>query len=125
MVSEARQRVVEFLQGRAKDLGSRYLALAASHISADPFVKVKKMIKDMIVKLMEEANAEADQNAYCTSELATNKLTRENKQSEVDELSANIEKKTAESTKLAEEIAELSSQVADLKGQQNEATKLR
>jgi hypothetical protein len=124
-VPEARQRVVEFLQGRAKELGSRYLSLAASHVSADPFVKVKKMIKDMIVKLMEEANAEADANAYCTTELATNKLTRENKQSEVDELSANIEKKTAESTKLGEEVAQLSGQVADLKGQQDEATNLR
>jgi len=124
-VSEARSRVVEFLQGRAKELGSRYLSLAASHISADPFVKVKKMIKDMIVKLMEEANAEADKNAYCTTELATNKLTRENKQSEVDELSANIEKKTAESTKLAEEVAQLSGQVAELKGQQDELTQLR
>jgi hypothetical protein len=122
---EARARVVEFLQGRAKELGSRYLSLAASHVSADPFVKVKKMIKDMIVKLMEEANAEADKNAYCTTELATNKLTRENKQSEVDELSANIEKKTAESTKLGEEVAELSGQVAELKGQQNELTGIR
>jgi hypothetical protein len=124
-VSEARQRVVEFLQGRAKELGSRYLALAASHVSADPFVKVKMMIKDLIVKLMEEANAEADKNAYCTTELATNKLTRENKQSEVDELSANIEKKTAESQKLASEVAELSAQVAEVKSQQNEATNLR
>jgi len=124
-VPEARARVVEFLQGRAKELGSRYLSLAASHVSADPFVKVKKMIKDMIVKLMEEANAEADKNAYCTTELATNKLTRENKQSEVDELSANIEKKTAESTKLSEEVAELSGQVADLKGQQDELTGIR
>jgi hypothetical protein len=79
----------------------------------------------MIVKLMEEANAEADKNAYCTTELSTNKLTRENKQSEIDELSANIEKKTAVSAKLAEEVAALSAQVADLKGQQNEATKVR
>jgi hypothetical protein len=124
-VPEARQRVIEFLQGRAKELGSRYLALAASHVAADPFVKVKKMIKSLIVKLMEEANSEADHNAFCTTELATNKLTRENKQSEVDELSANIEKKTAESQQLAQQLAELSAQVADLKSKQNEATTLR
>jgi hypothetical protein len=122
---ESRQRIVEFLQGRAKELGSRYLALAASHVAADPFVKVKKMIKDLIVKLMEEANSEADHNAYCTTELATNKLTRENKQSEIDELSANVDKKTAESQQLAQQLAQLSAEVSELKTQQSEATNLR
>merc|ERR1719359_1474766 len=51
-----RQRVVEFLQGRAQKLGSKYLALMATRAEADPFAKIKKMIKDLIVKLMEEAN---------------------------------------------------------------------
>merc|ERR1719502_436605 len=74
--NDVRQRVVEFLQGRAQKLGSKYLALMATRAEADPFGKVKKMIKDLIVKLMEEANAEADQHAYCETELATNKQTR-------------------------------------------------
>merc|ERR1719224_263188 len=99
--------------------------LAASRMAADPFAKVKKMVKDLIVKLMEEANAEADHNAYCTTELATNKQTRENKQAEVDELNANIEQKTAESASLATEIAELSDAVSTLKAQQAEATSMR
>jgi hypothetical protein len=124
-MSETTARVVEFLQGRAKELGSRYLSLAASHVAADPFVKVKKMIKDLIVKLMEEANSEADHNAYCTTELATNKLTRENKQSEIDELSAHVDKKTAESQQLASQLATLSEEVAELKRQQADATNLR
>jgi pyruvate formate-lyase activating enzyme-like uncharacterized protein len=63
---------------------------------ADPFEKVKKMIKDLITKLMEEANDEADQHAYCTSELSTNKQTRDNKGAEVDKLTAESEKLTAE-----------------------------
>jgi len=72
-----RQRIVEFLQGRARSLGSKYLALMATRAATDPFAKIKSMIKDLIVKLMEEANAEADQQAYCQTELATNKQTRE------------------------------------------------
>jgi succinate dehydrogenase flavin-adding protein (antitoxin of CptAB toxin-antitoxin module) len=124
-VPESRQRIVEFLEGRAKELGSRYLSLAASHVASDPFAKVKQMVKDLIVKLMEEANSEADHNSYCTTELATNKLTRENKQSEVDELTANIEKKTAEGQQLANLLAKLSEEVADLKQQQAEAVDLR
>merc|ERR1719161_616346 len=94
-------------------------------MDADPFVKVKKMVKDLIVKLMEEANAEADHNAYCTTELATNKQTREDKQAEVDELTASLEKHTAEGEKLASEIQELSDAVLEIKKQQSEATTLR
>merc|ERR1719476_813071 len=70
-----RERLVEFLQGRARQSGSKYLSLVATHASADPFVKVKKMIKDLIVKLMEQANTEADHKAFCDTELSTNKQT--------------------------------------------------
>merc|ERR1719426_537083 len=120
-----RQRVVEFLSGRAQKLGSKYLALIATRASADPFAKIKKMIKDLIVKLMEEANAEADQHAYCETELATNKQTREIKSSEVEELTANLEEEEALFEKLSTEIATLSDSIAETKGQQAEATKLR
>jgi len=121
----AQQRVAAFLQDRAKKLGSKYLALVASHATDDPFGKVKKMIKDLIVKLMEQANSEADAKAYCDTELATNKQTREDKQAEVEELSANIEKNEAASAQLAEEIQALSDAVAKLRQEQAQATKIR
>merc|ERR1719254_108428 len=120
-----RQRVVEFLQGRAQKLGSKYLALMASKASEDPFGKVKKMIKDLIVKLMEQANAEADQHAYCETELATNKQTREIKSSEVEELTAELESQNALKEQLTTEIKELSEEVAEIKAQQKEATDIR
>jgi len=123
--AQRRERVVEFLQGRAKTSGSKYLSLVAVHAAADPFVKVKKMIKDLIVKLMEQANSEADHKAYCDTELATNKQTREIKTAEVDELSAQIEKNAAASAQLAEEITELSDAIGELRKQQADATKLR
>jgi len=123
--AQRRERVVAFLQGRATKLGSKYLSLVASHASGDPFAKVKKMIKDLIVKLMEQANKEADHKAYCDTELATNKQTREIKQSEVDELSASVEKHSAESAQLGEEIQELTDAVAELRRQQAEATTAR
>merc|ERR1711956_155693 len=67
----------------------------------------------------------ADQHAYCTTELATNKQTRENKQEEVDELTALIEKLTSESAKLKNEVADLSDAIAAVKSKQAEATKIR
>merc|ERR1719387_2699323 len=97
----------------------------ATRAASDPFAKIKKMIKDLIVKLMEEANAEADQHAYCETELATNKQTREIKSSEVEELSAELESQNALLEKLTTEITELSDEVKSLRGQQVEATKIR
>jgi len=120
-----RQRVIEFLQGRAQKTGSRYLALVANRASEDPFKKIKKMIKDMIVKLMEEANAEADHKGYCDTELATNKQTRENKAAEAEDLTAQIEKATADISQLTEEITTLADDIAAIKGQQSDAQSIR
>merc|ERR1719491_1507290 len=120
-----RQRLLEFLQGRAQKLGSKYLALVATRPGEDPFAKIKSMIKDLIVKLMEEANAEADEHAFCQTELATNKQTREIKSEEVDELTAELESQNALLEKLTTEIAQLSDEVAQIKKQQAEATNMR
>merc|ERR1711924_195019 len=51
---QAQSRVAKFLQSRAKQLNSRVLSAIAVRASDDPFKKVKKMIKDLIVRLMEE-----------------------------------------------------------------------
>jgi len=124
-MSKPRADAVAYLQAQAAKLGSRYLAVIASHVNEDPFGKVKKMIKDLVVKLMEEANAEADQHAYCTTELATNKQTREIKGSEVDDLTAKADQLTAQSEQLASDITKLSDDIAEIRGEQAEATKMR
>jgi hypothetical protein len=120
-----RQRVVEFLQARAKKVDSRYLALVANRAGEDPFGKVKAMIKELIVKLMEEANAEASHKGWCDTELATNKQTRENKASEAEDLTAQIEKATADIAQLTEEITILADDIAAIKGQQSDAQGIR
>jgi len=122
---ENRRKAAAYLQGKAKKLGSQYLALMATRVTEDPFGKVKKMIKDLIVKLMEQANAEADHNAFCSAELATNKQTRENKASKVESLDAAADKLTADIELLTEEIAKLGDDIAQILAEQQEATKLR
>jgi len=118
-------RTASYLQAQAAKLQSRYLSVVATHVSEDPFGKVKKMISDMIVKLMEESNEEADQHAYCTTELATNKLTRENTAADADKLTASVEKNTAEATQLASDLQRLSDEISEMRGQQAEATTIR
>jgi hypothetical protein len=120
-----RERLRSFLAERAEKLNSRFLAMMAARASADPFKKVKKMIKDMIVKLMEEANAEAEKKGWCDTELATNKQTREIKTSEVEELQADIDEATATNAKLKEDIGVLGDEIAEVNQLLAEATSLR
>merc|ERR1719281_2092339 len=72
-------RVAEFLREKGSAINSRVLSALAVRVAEDPFVKVKKMIKDLIVRLMEEANEEAEHKGWCDTELGSNEQTRKEK----------------------------------------------
>jgi len=123
--SRAQSRVVQYLQSRAKKLNSRVLSAVAARAEDDPFKKVRKMIKDLIVRLMEEANEEAEHKGWCDTELSTNEQTRKEKTDAVETLHAEIDELEASLAKLTEEITELSQAVAELDAAMAKATKLR
>ena len=50
------QRVASYLRQQSDSLGSRVLSALPTCIQSDTVSKVEKMIKDLIVKVMEEAN---------------------------------------------------------------------
>merc|ERR1719191_2459121 len=75
----AQIRVAAYLRDQAERINSRVLSALATRASDDPFKKVKKMIKDLIVKLMEEANEEAEHKGWCDTELSSNEQTRKEK----------------------------------------------
>jgi len=119
------QRVASYLRQQADSLGSRVLSALATRVESDPFSKVKKMIKDLIVKLMEEANEEAEHKGWCDTELSTNEQTRKEKTQAVEALHSNIDELEASIAKLTEDITELTEAVAQLDAAVSEATKLR
>merc|ERR1719421_1931305 len=122
----ARQgRVADFLEERARMTNSRVLSLLAEKASSEPFKKVSKMIEDMIYKLMEEANEEAEHKGFCDTEMGTNKATRDEKTSQVDELKASIEKMSASISTLASEVADLSQEIIDTDAAVAKATEVR
>jgi len=114
-----------YLEMESRRCNSRMLAALSVKVSENPFAKVKKMIKDMVIKLTEEATDEAEHKGWCDTELATNQQTRESKSSEIEELNASIEEMTAESQKLANDVAKLSSELTDLDAAVAKATELR
>merc|ERR1719330_243593 len=85
-------------------------------MSADPFAKVKKMIKDLIVRLMEEANEEAEHKGWCDKELSTNEMTRQKKTAAVETLHAEIDQLEASIAKLRQDEKEKNEKtIADAK----------
>merc|ERR1719343_1489368 len=89
--TQTQTRVAQFLSTRAKQLNSRVLSMLSTRVAADPFKKVKKMIKDLITRLMEEANEEAEHKGWCDTELSTNEQTRKTKTEAVETLHAEID----------------------------------
>merc|ERR550537_55167 len=78
------------------------------------------MIKDLIVKLMEEAVEEAEHKAWCDTELSSNEKT-----AAVESLTAQKDELEASIAKLTEDIAELTQAVADLDAAMAKYTALR
>jgi hypothetical protein len=107
------RRLSNFLKQKAEEINSRVLSALAVHVSEDPFEKVKKMIKDLIVRLMEEANEEAEHKGWCDTELGTNEQTRKEKTNAVETLHSEIDELTATIAKLGQEISDLSKEIAE------------
>jgi len=121
----AQFKVAIYLQDKARQLNSRILSALADRVEKDPFKKVKKMIKDLIDKLMEEANEEAAHKGWCDTELATNEKTRKEKTDAVETLHSEIDELTASIAKLTQEITDLSQAVSDLDAAVAKATSMR
>jgi len=111
-----------FLEKRARATKSQVLAFIALKASSDPFAKVTKMVKDMINKLMTEANEEAEQKGFCDTEMGTNKMTRDRKTEEAASLSAEIEGLSADVMKLSQEGSELQAAIGEVDAQIAKAT---
>merc|ERR1719486_1467220 len=133
-----RRRVRDFLANEGRRLKSHALGLLAERLNeaalegklaqddaADPFAKVKKMIWEMIQRMEKEANADAEREGWCDTEIGKSKVTRNKLNEDIDGLTADIEDGKATIAMLAEEIAKLTQEVADLQAAMEEATKLR
>merc|ERR1719389_279133 len=76
------------------------------------------MIKDLIVRLMEEATQESEHKGWCDTELGTNKQTREDKSEDVDMLVAKKDQLTADIAKLSDEIDAAVAEATKVRGEE-------
>merc|ERR1719463_833294 len=127
--------VAHFVKKLAREQHSEPLAQLASQISAllqygrrngeDPFVKVKGLIKDMIVKLEKEAQAAAEEKAYCDEQMSKTEAKKSELEDDVSKLTSKIDTKTAKSAKLKEEVKDLQEQLASMAKEQKEMDAVR
>jgi len=120
-----RQLIVDLLKGKGGELKSTLLVSLASQIAADPFVKVKKLIQELVERLLTEAANEANQKGWCDKAMADATQKRTNAADEVEELNAKMAKQEALSAKLGESIATLTTEIKELTDSQAKADKER
>merc|ERR1719316_1075534 len=123
--TSAREAVVDALRSEGSKLKSTLLLRLASQIAADPFAKVKKLIQELIERLLAEAAAEANQKGWCDKSLGDAEQKRDYAAEEIAALNAEMAKLEATRDKLTEEIAILDEEIAELKAARDKATKIR
>lgn len=123
--NEEKDRVSSYLKIQGAKLHSKLIAALAVRVSNDPFKKVKKMIEDLIVRLMEEAANEATQKEFCDKELDSNEQTRKEKTSRVETLHAESDMLIATIKELTDAIAQLQAEVTQIDKNVKEATDIR
>merc|ERR550532_3645835 len=131
----AHAEVVVLVKKLAREHHSAALGQLASRVAAvlqygsengeDPFVKVKGLIQDMIVKLEEEGQAEASEKAYCDEQMAKTQAKKEELDDDLAKLTVKIDQANSKSAKLKEEVQELESELAALTKLQAEMDKIR
>merc|ERR1719156_422477 len=124
-VHKLQERVISSLLERANKLGSPALTALALRMQADPFVKVKKLISDLIQRLVQEAADEATKKGWCDTEMGKATKTRDQNFDKTVELNANLMSLEAQKASLEEEISTLTVELADLNDSLTKTTKFR
>merc|ERR1719506_2777468 len=131
----SRVEAVRFIRDLARKNKSPALAQLASRVSSavklgsaageDVFAKIKGLITDMIATLESEAEADAQQKAYCDKEMSEANTKKDDLTTEKDKLSTKIAQDSAASTKLKEQLATLQNELASMSKAKAEADALR
>lgn len=91
----------------------------------DPFAKIKGLIEEMIDKLLQEAQEEATQKAFCDQELGKSKKAKADKTMRAEKLQSRLDKATTRSAELEQSVKELEAEIAELDKGMAEATTIR
>lgn len=125
----APQKAIQLLTQEAARLRSDVLSAAVMkmtvNLSQDHFVKVRAVIKDLISRLEDAAEAEATTKSFCDQGMAAATASRDEANGIIEDKTAEISVADSEVNLLKEEISALKKGIADNMKALNEATELR
>jgi len=124
-MDDSRQMIVNLFNTQGTKIKSTLLLDLANQIKADPFAKVKKLIQDLIERLLQEAADEANQKGWCDKAQSEAKQKREYAAEAIAELNGQMAELEAVGDKLTEELNTLETEIAEIESKQEENTKLR
>lgn len=102
-----RAAIINLLRTESKALKSTLLASLVSQVESDPFAKIKKLIQELIERLLQEAANEANHKGWCDKETSAAKQSRDYNADEIEQLNGALASAEATRDTLAEEIAKL------------------
>lgn len=122
---DRRRNAVQRVRILQRSYHSYSLTQLISHMKSDPMAKIRGLIEEMIAKLMEEAQAEASQKAFCDEEIGKSKKTLAVKSSKIEKYKARLDEATVARSKAQEEMKDLEAAMSAIDEEQAEATKIR
>jgi len=106
-------------------LASRIMGMMRHRSRGDVFGKVKGLIQDMIGKLEKEADADAEEKAWCDEQMSKTAAKQGDLEDDLAKATARIDAADAKSAKLQEELQVLAGELAALKKEQAELDNIR
>mmetsp|Transcript_149515 Transcript_149515/g.259724 ORF Transcript_149515/g.259724 Transcript_149515/m.259724 type:complete len:495 (+) Transcript_149515:2-1486(+) len=124
-----RQAVAVLLRNKGAKLKSAMLSALASAVNEvnkeDVFVKIKKMIQDLIDKLLLEESSEATSKGFCDKQQSAEKQKRTYAAEQVAELNSQMAELEATIAALTESKDSLTAEKTDLETRRSDAVTLR
>jgi len=123
--SGKRERVIAGLQSFSKKSKDAALFHFANRLKEGPFDKVKKLIAQLIERLLEESANEASHKGWCDSELAKARKARGYAHEKSEKLNAELEANEATRDKNQADVERLTDELAELNENLEEANTIR
>merc|ERR1719158_1917800 len=109
--ADAKQAVMMLLKKEGMTLHSSMLTSLAAQMEKDPFAKVKKLIQELIERMLQEAANESNQKGWCDKALGDAKQKRDYTADKLASLNAEMAKQEARRDTLVEELATLAKEM--------------
>lgn len=120
-----RDQALALLRSKGAEMKSALLSGLATKAAADPFVKVKQMIQELIERLLKEAASEASHKGWCDKEMGLAEQSRDQRAADIAELNGRMASEEARRDKLTELVSKLDAEIAALQEELDFATEYR